>query len=206
MIVLEKSSSSGPWALFSHSATLQTLFWELWKLLLHHELILVFNSDAMEYNGWSIQLLCSCLQVCLEVALKCLRGRGCVLFLKSWSTGMSKPDSQDPVDNHGSSPQLSIRSTDPCPAGNMYFHPAARRWWGVCKEVQHPDDVASAKQSYLSQDRQWHNSSVQTWGADTARNGHMGFSGLIIYCHRFGLYASKTAGREKKESNKNPSP
>lgn len=39
---------------------------------------------------------------------------------------MSKPGSQDPIDNHGSSPQLSIRSADPFPAGNMYF----QQQWG----------------------------------------------------------------------------
>lgn len=44
-----------------------------------------------------------------------------MFFLKSSGMGMSKPDSQDPTDNHGSAPQLAVRSTDPCQSGNVSF-------------------------------------------------------------------------------------
>lgn len=44
-----------------------------------------------------------------------------MFFLKSSGIGMFKPDSQDPTGNHGSAPQLAVRSTDPCQAGSMCF-------------------------------------------------------------------------------------
>lgn len=43
-----------------------------------------------------------------------------MFFIKSSGMGMLKPDSQDPTDNHGSAPQLAVRSTDPCQAGMCF--------------------------------------------------------------------------------------
>lgn len=47
--------------------------------------------------------------------------------------------------------------------------------------------VRTEKQSDFSQDAGWYNSSVQTQGADTTRNGLVGISGLVVCYYRFEL-------------------
>lgn len=65
----------------------------------------------------------------------------------------------------------------------------ARRWWGECKEVYLCAFPISEnwKADRCLPGQRTIQSSIQTWGADTTRNGLVDPSGLIVCYHRFGL-------------------
>lgn len=68
--------------------------------------------------------------------------------------GMFKLDSQDPVNDHGSSPELAARSADPYQVGNVCFPQQGAGEENARKCTFLPSrSLRTEKQSDLSQDR-----------------------------------------------------